>query len=100
MTKRRKITLALVFSAMFVLLLVVIFGDNGWVELKRLQKSHMALIQGNARLTRENSQMYDIIGRLQHDPDYIENIARQELGMVRPDEVIFKFSHGTKTANR
>ena len=97
MTQRRKITLAIVFSAMLVLLLVVVFGDNGWVELKRLQKTHMALVEGNARLTRENSQMYDIIGRLQNDPDYIENIARQELGMVRPDEVIFKFSHGTQS---
>jgi cell division protein FtsB len=99
-TQRRKITLAIVFSAMLVLLLVVVFGDNGWVELKRLQKTHMALVEGNARLTRENSRMYDIIGRLQNDPDYIENIARQELGMVRPDEVIFKFNHGTQTAKR
>jgi cell division protein FtsB len=97
-TKRRKITLGLVFSAMFVLLLVVIFGDNGWVELKRLQDTHMALIKDNAMLTRENSKMYDIVDRLQNDPDYIENIARQELGMIRPDEVIFKFNHETKTA--
>jgi cell division protein FtsB len=96
-TKRRKITLGLVFSAMFVLLLVVIFGDNGWVELKRLQDTHMALVKGNALLTRENSQMYDIVDRLQKDQDYIENIARQELGMIRPDEVVFKFNNETKT---
>jgi cell division protein FtsB len=95
-TRRRKITLGLVFSAMLVLLLMVIFGDNGWVELKRLQDTHRALIISNARLTRENSQMYDIVGRLQNDTEYIEDIARQELGMVRPDEVIFKFSHGKK----
>lgn len=96
MTKRRKITLGLVFSAMLALLLVVIFGDNGWVELKRLQDTHRALAISNARLTRENSQMFDIVDRLQNDPEYIENIARQELGMIRPDEVIFKFNHGAK----
>ena len=94
MTKRRKITLGLVFSAMLVLLLWMIFGDNGWVELKRLQDTHRGLVIGNARLTRENARMYDIVGRLQNDTKYIENIARQELGMVRPDEVIFKFNHG------
>lgn len=94
MTKRRKITLSLVFSAMLVLLLWVIFGDNGWIELKRLQDTHRALVTSNARLTRENARMYDIVGRLQNDTKYIENIARQELGMVRPDEVIFKFNHG------
>jgi cell division protein FtsB len=97
-TKRRKITLGLVFFAMFVLLLVVFFGDNGWVELKRLKDTHMALVKGNYLLTRENSQMYDIVDRLQNDPDYVENIARQELGMIRPDEVIFKFNNATKNA--
>ena len=96
MTKRQKIKLVLVFSAMFILLLVVIFGDNGWVELRRLQHTHQSLINGNAFLTQENAQMYGAIDRLQNDPDYIENIARQELGMIRPDEVIFKFSHGKK----
>jgi cell division protein FtsB len=95
-TKRRKITLGLVFSAMLVFLLVIIFGDNGWVELKRLQDIHSALVVSNAQMTRENSQMYEIVGRLQNDPEYIENIARQELGMIRPDEVIFKFNHGKK----
>lgn len=97
MTKKRTIILGLVFSAMLVLLLVVIFGDNGWVEFKRLQDTHRALIADNARLTRENSQMYDIVDRLQHDPEYIENIARQELGMIRSDEVIFTFNQGKKT---
>ena len=94
MTKRRNITLSLVFTAMLVFLLWVIWGDNGWVDLKRLQETHEALGISNARLTRENAQMYDVVGRLQKDTEYIENIARQELGMVRPDEVIFKFYHG------
>jgi cell division protein FtsB len=99
-TKRYKITLSLVFFAMLILMLVVIFGDNGWIELQRLQDTHRALVADNARLTLENSRMYDIVGRLQNDPEYIENIARQELGMIRPDEVIFKFNHGTKPEKR
>ena len=100
MIKRRRIALGLVLSAMFVLLLVVIFGDNGWVELRRLQNAHMALVKGNLLLTKENSQMYAIVDRLQHDPIYIENIARQELGMIRPNEVIFKFDNKPKTSKR
>jgi cell division protein FtsB len=35
--------------------------------------------------------MYRSVDRLQNDPYYIENIARRELGMVRSDELIFKF---------
>ena len=92
--------MGLVLSAMIVLFLVVIFGDNGWVELRRLQDTHRTLVKGNALLTRENSQMYTIVDRLQKDPTYIENIARQELGMIRPDEVIFKFNNKTKAAKQ
>jgi cell division protein FtsB len=94
--KRQKITLALVFFAMFILLLVVILGDKGWVELRRLQHTHQALIKGNTLLTQENSKMYDTIDRLQNDPEYIENIARRELGMIRSNELIFKFNSESK----
>ena len=97
MTKRQKITLLIVFIAMFNLLLVVIFGDNGLIELHRLQRSHKMLIKENALLTQENARMYGSIDRLQNDPDFIENIARRELGMIRPDELIFKFKSDLKT---
>ena len=96
MIKRQKITLALVLFAMFILLLVVILGDKGWVELRRLQHTHQALIKGNTLLTQENSKMYDTIDRLQNDPEYIENIARRELGMIRSNELIFKFNSEPK----
>jgi len=95
-TKRQKIKLVLVFSAMFFLLLVVVFGDNGWVELRRLQHTHQALTKGNSILSQENAQMYGTVDRLQNDPDYIENIARQELGMIRSNELIFKFNSESK----
>ena len=96
MIKRQKITLALVLFAMFILLLVVILGDKGWVELRRLQHTHQALIKGNTLLTKENSKMYDTIDRLQNDPEYIENIARRELGMIRSNELIFTFNSKSK----
>jgi cell division protein FtsB len=94
--KRQKITLALVFFAMLILLLVVILGDKGWLELRRLQHTHQALIKGNTLLTQENSKMYDTIDRLQNDPEYIENIARRELGMIRSNELIFTFNSKSK----
>lgn len=96
MTKKQQITLALVFTAMFALMLVVIFGDNGMAELRRLRHTHQILVSENARLTQENIRMYSSIDRLQNDPEYIENIARQELGMIRPDELIFKFGSASK----
>ena len=76
---------------MFSLLLLIALGDNGLVELNRLRHTQQDIVEANARLTQENVQLYRAIDRLQSDSAYVENIARQELGMVRPDEMIFKF---------
>jgi cell division protein FtsB len=90
-SQRNKILMAVVVFAMFNLLLVVLFGDNGLVELRRLHNTHRGLIEANTALTRENLKMYRSIDRLQSDSDYVEGIARQELGMIRSNEFIFKF---------
>lgn len=91
MSRRQKIATAVIFIAMFNFMLVVLFGDNGLVELNRLRRTHQNLLNENARLTQENLDMYRSIDRLQNDPSYVENIARRELGMIRADELIFKF---------
>lgn len=88
---RQKIILVIVAIAMCHLLLVVLFGDNGLLELNRKHDTYQRLLEENGRMTRENLKMYRTIDRLENDPAFIESIARQELGMVRPDELIFKF---------
>lgn len=97
MNNRQKIILAIVAIAMCHLMIVVLFGDNGLVELNRKHNTHQRLLEENARLTRENLKMYRTIDRLENDPAFVESVARQELGMVRSDELIFKFkSEATK----
>jgi cell division protein FtsB len=97
MNQRQKIMLTVTIIAMFGFLLVVLFGDNGLFELNRLQYTRQSLLKDNAQTTQKNLQMYRSVDRLQNDPNYIENIARRELGMVRSDELIFKFK--TKVDN-
>ena len=46
--------------------------------------------QKNAELKQENISLYREIGRLKNDPKYVENVARQELGVIGKDEVIIK----------
>ena len=91
MSYRRKISLYAAVMALAVLLLVIILSDNGLVELSRLQAAHEALGAENARLSRENLQLYRAIDRLQNDPAFVESVARRELGMIRADELIFQF---------
>ena len=55
-----------------------------------LESEKDRLLQENARLKRENLTMYRTIERLKNDPEYIESIARKELGMIKKGEVILK----------
>ena len=96
MNRKQKISIVLAGIAMFYLLLVIVFGDNGWLERRRMQSAHAQLVSANEALTQEILQMYRTIDRLQNDPAFLENVARQELGMIRSDELIFKFNSNTK----
>lgn len=96
MNTRQKILMVVTFIALTHFFLVALFGDNGLLELHRKHMAHKAVLKDNARLTQENLKMYSAIERLQNDAAYIENVARQELGMIHTDEVIFKFKSDLK----
>jgi cell division protein FtsB len=36
------------------------------------------------------------VERLRNDPAYVEKLAREEFGMVRPDETVLKFPSATR----
>jgi len=83
---------ALFFITLF---LIGIFGRNGYIDLRRLEAGHQALMDKNKAVESENRRLYRSVQRLKkNDPAYIENVAKQELGMIAEDEVIFKFKKG------
>jgi cell division protein FtsB len=90
MSDRQKILLSIVILVLFSLLLFIMFSDNGLADLFKLKSDKNRLLQENTRLKRENLIMYRTIERLKNDPEYIESIARKELGMIRKGEVILK----------
>ncbi len=82
-------TLLLVF-ALALLLLQDIFGTHGVLAMRRSQKE-AAQIQGEIkRLDEENRSLQDRVKALKTDPTAIERIAREEMGLARPGELIFK----------
>lgn len=93
MTKKHKILIGIGFLVVFSFLLLIFFGDNTLLELNRLKKDRNLLIKMNQELVRQNDLMYNEIERLKHDPKYIENVARQELGMIGKNEIIFKIDN-------
>jgi cell division protein FtsB len=72
-------------------LLLIIWTPNGLLHLRQLQVEHQELLRNNHILEKENEHLYEEISRLQEDPDAIESLARQELGLVKDGELIFHF---------
>jgi cell division protein FtsB len=71
-----------------VILVNAAFGDRGLTESIRARKASAAAAQALAQLRRENAVLRDQVRRLRSDPAAIESVARGELGLVRPGEIL------------
>lgn len=94
--RQKKPLISLILCLMLGFLMLIVFGENGLVELMRMRSSQQELLKANHRLIQENLSMYRTVERMQKDVSFIENVARQELGMIRSDELIFKFKTEVK----
>ncbi|MCK4467899.1 MAG: septum formation initiator family protein [Desulfobacterales bacterium] len=82
--------MSLIILILFSMLLLIIFGDNGLVDFVLIKGEKDRLVEKNEKLNQENLNMYREIDRLKNDPKFVENVVRQELGVIGKDEVIFK----------
>jgi len=73
-----------------------LYGENGLADLYRLKTERDILLKKNDELIRENLSLYREIERLKNDPEYVENVARNELGVIGKDEVVVKVKKGGK----
>ena len=96
MTSKKNILLAFAIVVLFWLLMFIIFSENGLADLKRLKTERDILLKKNDELTQKNLSLYREIERLKNDPEYVENVARKELGVIGKDEVVIKVKKGRK----
>ncbi len=88
---RRNMSILLVAG---LLLLVVqdIFGTHGVLAMRRAQKEAAKVKQEIQQIDTQNRQLEDSVKSLKSDPETIERIAREEMGLARPGEYIFKIA--------
>lgn len=67
-----------------------VFGSHGFLAMRRTQKQIEQLQGEIERLNQENHELTDHVDALRTDPKTIERIAREEMGLARPGEMIFK----------
>jgi len=81
-----------VLLGLLVVVLVVhdIFGMHGYLAMRRTENEIKKVLAGLEQLNKENLELAQEVKELKTDPSKIENIARDELGLARPGEVIIK----------
>ena len=80
--------LLLVFITL-VLVIDALVGEKGLLETMRASRQHQELTASIERLRLENNRLREEARRLRDDPSAIESVARQELGLIRPGELLF-----------
>lgn len=84
---RRLIKVGIAFVAV-VLVVDALVGDRGLMETFRARRRHLELQGTINQLKRDNSRLRTEAKSLREDPRTIEAVARQELGLIRPGEIL------------
>jgi len=86
--RRRIVNYTLTFITI-VLVVDALVGDKGLLETMRARKQYAEVAASLTALRQENDRLRTEMHRLTDDPSMIESVARQELGLVRPGELVF-----------
>ena len=81
---------ALLGLLLFALVVHDIFGAHGYLAMRRTQQEIKKVNADIKRLNKDNVQLQEEVKELKSDPRKIEKIARDELGLAKPGEVIIK----------
>jgi len=68
-----------------------LLGPSGSRDLLILRRHSSVLTGERDRLVRDNAAFRERIARLNSDDAYLQRLIRQELGYVRPGELVYRF---------
>jgi cell division protein FtsB len=73
------------------LVYLFVFSKYGYLRMRDLQKENDELEERVAEVEDENEELQTEIGRLEDDMEAVERLAREELGLVKEGETIYRF---------
>jgi len=86
--------------ALIALTVGSVFGDRGILNLVGKRRQVEALRGELQELRAENARLSSEIVALRTSPRAIERLAREQLGLARPDETVFLIREGDAPARR
>jgi cell division protein FtsB len=88
-SRSRTIVHVLLFLAAAVIVLDALAGDRGLLAMLRVRREYRELAATVARARAENARLGEQARRLREDPAAVEEVARRELGLIKPGEKVF-----------
>ena len=88
--ERKKIIFGII--AIIVMLVVVFFPR--FSELQRLREENVNIKKSIILLAQDNEALTEEVRRMEEDPNYVEQKAREKLGIIKKGEYIYKKSGG------
>ena len=89
--KRRLIFITIIFLSLLYLLISFTFGDSGLIRYLELREKKSQLVREIKEIEAQNSRLKSDTKLLKENPFYLEKHAREDFGMAKPDEYIFKY---------
>jgi cell division protein FtsB len=96
---RRVVHWVLIFVAS-VILVDALVGDRGLLATMRARREYDELAATIARERADNARLREEVRRLSDDPAAIEEIARRDLGLMKPGEKVFIVKDVTPPSKR
>ena len=90
------------FIALLLMAMVVAwvgFGERGFIHLFRMEKERQAYLERIRLLEKKNQRLLGEIKRISSDKKYIESVARRDLGLIKDNEILYRFRNGQETDN-
>jgi cell division protein FtsB len=71
--------------------MLITFGKRGLIDNYSMKERLMSLKKSNQDISLENKELNKKVMLLRGDLQYMETVARNELGMVRKGDLIYRY---------
>jgi cell division protein FtsB len=74
---------------------LLVYGGSSLARVVQMKREVETLERDIATLREETGRLTKTIDRLRNDPEYIEQLARESLGLVKPGDKVLKLPPST-----
>jgi len=89
--QRSKIKFYAVIGILILAVLYLMFGHNGLLHVRQLKREKAKLEKQIIQLEEAKNSLQLEIEKLQSNPEALEKVIREQMGMIRKDEMLFIF---------